>query len=45
MAAAVPQREVSNLDYKWISLKERNQTDQDSRRGKEADRGKGADDL
>lgn len=25
LAAAVPQREVSNLDYKWISLKERNQ--------------------
>jgi 3-oxoacyl-[acyl-carrier-protein] synthase-3 len=25
MAAAVPQKEVSNLDYKWISVKERNQ--------------------
>ena len=25
IAAAVPQQEVSNLDYKWISLKERNQ--------------------
>jgi 3-oxoacyl-[acyl-carrier-protein] synthase-3 len=25
IAAAVPQKEVSNLDYKWISIKERNQ--------------------
>ena len=25
MAAAVPVKEVSNLDYKWISVKERNQ--------------------
>jgi len=25
MAAAVPKKEVSNLDYKWISVKERNQ--------------------
>ena len=25
MAAAVPEKEVSNLDYKWISVKERNQ--------------------
>lgn len=25
LAAAVPQREVSNLDYRWISVKERNQ--------------------
>ena len=25
MAAAVPVREVSNLDYRWISVKERNQ--------------------
>jgi 3-oxoacyl-[acyl-carrier-protein] synthase-3 len=25
IAAAVPQKEVSNLDYKWISVKERNQ--------------------
>jgi 3-oxoacyl-[acyl-carrier-protein] synthase-3 len=25
MAAAVPAKEVSNLDYKWISIKERNQ--------------------
>ncbi len=25
MAAAVPQKVVSNLDYKWISVKERNQ--------------------
>jgi len=25
MAAAVPKREVSNLDYRWITVKERNQ--------------------